>query len=224
MSIVVTQTAFTRTLPQIVELVLRKLGAAGVGDPIAPDDTAVVREAVDLRLQELHALGVLWFNVAGAATDLTLVSGTASLSLATVDDFLYPISLRLRVGTDDQDIEIISHRQYQDLPNKSDTGEPEKAFISGGIAYFWPTPNDNYTAKLTYQALADSTTATGSPDVAVSMLRSLVTLVAADLIDDFDVQEPKASRILAQAKEAQRTIRALNTERVDTSTVEVDYF
>jgi hypothetical protein len=215
---------FTRTLPQIVELVLRKLGAAGIGEPIAPDDTAVVREAVDLRLKELHALGVLWFNVAGATTDLALVASTATVSLSAVTDFLFPISLKLRNGTDDQDIEIISHRQYQDLPNKSDTGEPEKVFISGSAAYFWPTPDDNYTAKLTYQAIAADTTATGSPDVAVSMMRSLVTLVAADLIDDFDVQEPKASRILAQAKEAQRTIRALNTERVDTSTVEVDYF
>jgi hypothetical protein len=216
--------SFTRTLPQFQKMVLRKLRVLDPSETPSADDAATVNEATDLRLKELHALGVLWFNVAPAATDLALVSGTASKSLAAVTDFLYPVTVKLRNGTDDQDVEIISHREYQDIENKADQGEPEKVFISNGTAYFWPTPDDNYTAKLTYQAIAADTNNPDAPDVSVAMLRSLATLVAADCADDFAIPEARLQRLLLEAQAAEKTLRTLNAERVDTTRVEVDYF
>lgn len=215
---------FTRTLPEMEALVLRKLGSLGVGETVSADDAAVVSEAIDLRLKELHALGVLWFNVSGATTNLVMVAGTATVSLSAVTDFLFPVSLKLRIGTDDQDIEIVSHRQYQDLPNKADQGEPEKAFVSGGNVYFWPTPDDAYTAKLTYQSIAADNSGTTTPDIPVAMMRALVDVVAGDLIDDFMIEETRAARLVMRQREGLRTILTLNTERVDNNTVEVDYF
>lgn len=216
--------SFTRTLPQMQKLILRKLRVLDPDETPDANQAATVNEAIDLRLKELHALGVLWWNVAAATTDLALVSGTATKSLAAVTDFLFAVSMKLRVGTDDRDIEIISHREYQDIEDKTERGEPEKVFISGGTAYFWPTPNSNYTVKMTYQAIAADTSNPDTPDVTAAMLRSLVTLVAADCADDFAVPEQRVVRLLAEAKEAETKLRALNTERVDSTTVAVDYF
>lgn len=215
---------FTRTLAQMRKLVLRRLRYLDPDESPTATEEAIVDEAIDLRLKELHALGTLWFNVSGATTDLALTSGTATKSLSAVTDFLYAISVNLRIGTDDWPIELISHKQYQDIENKAEQGEPEQVFIAGGTAYFWPTPDDNYTAKLTYHAIAADTSSPSAPDIPVAMMRSLVTLVAADLVDDFTVPEALAQRLLAQAVVAERTIRTLNTERVDNATVEMTSF
>jgi hypothetical protein len=216
--------SFTRTLPQMQKLVLRKLGVLGAGETPSSDDAELVNEAIDLRLKELHALGVLWFNVAGATTNLALVGDTATVSLSAITDFLFPVSVKLRVGDEDQPVDIISHWQYQNISNKSETGEPEQVFFSGSTAYFWPTPDTNYTAKLTYQAIAADTNNPDAPDVPVSMMRSLVTLVAYDCADAYGTPEPSLLRLQAEAKEAEKTIRTLNSQRVDSTPVEVDHF
>lgn len=214
--------SFTRTLPQMRTAVLRKLRYLDPGEAASADDTAVVDEAIDLRLKELHALGVLWFNVSGAMTDLALTADVATKSLSAVTDFLFPISVSLRLNGDDIPLDIISHREYQAIENKADTGEPEQVFFSGGTAYFWPTPDDNYTAKMTYQAISADTNSPDAPDVSVSMLRSLITLVAADCADDFGVPEQRVMRLKAEADRAEKTILTLNTERVGNSTVEIE--
>lgn len=211
---------FTRTREQLRNRVLSKLRVLDPGEAPTAEDSATVMEAMDLRLKEMHQLGVLWWRVSGATSDLSLTSGSATVTV-TADGFLFPVSLQLRVGTDDQDIEIISHRQYQAIPNKADTGEPEQAFFDGTTAYFWPVPNSDYTAKLTYQTTGADTATGVAPDVEVGAMRAFVVIVASDLIDDFQVQEDHARRILSEAQEAWRTIRALNSPRVDSTPVEI---
>jgi hypothetical protein len=225
MSIVVDTVDFTRTVPQLVAKVLRKLGAVGIDEPPSSEDSAVVREAMDMRLKELHALGTLWFNVASATTDLTLTAGVASKSLAAIADLMYPISVKLRIGTEDRDVEIITHAEYRAILDKSETGEPEKAYFGvDGAAYFWPTPTSSYVVKLTYQSMAEDTGAASPPDLPVAMMNAFTDMIAGDLVEEFNVPERKATRILAYAKEAERKIRILNSPRVDNTTVETEYF
>ena len=204
-------------------MVLRKLGVLGAGQTAAPEDAVVVFEAMDARLKELHALGTLWWNVAGAATNLTLTAGAATTTIAAAD-YLFPVSLMLTVGTDQQPVDIIGHSEYQSLTNKADRGEPVKAFFSGATVYLWPVPQNSGTAQLTYQAIAADGESTNTPDVRVEALRAFALVVAADLIDDFATPEPKASRLLAQQAQALRTIRALNQERVGAGTVTPEWY
>lgn len=215
---------FTRTVPQLVGKILRKLGALGIDETVSAEDTVVVREAMDMRLKELHALGTLWFQVAPAATNVTMVAGTATASLSGVTDFLYPVSFKVRIGSEDRDVEVITHQEYQDITDKTESGEPEKVLIANGTAYFWPVPNSGYTGKLTYAATAEDTAATGAPDLPVSMLNAFVDLVAGDLVEEFNVPEPKATRILTYAAKAEKTIRTLNSPRVANTTVEMSAF
>lgn len=216
--------AFTRTLPQLVSLVLRKLGAIGIDQTASPEDTAVVREAFDLRLKELHALGLLWFNIGGATTDLALTANVATKSLSAVTDFLLPVSVMLRVGSDDYPVEIISHRQYQAIQGKTETGEPSKVAFRNGTTYWWPVPNANMTAKLTYEAIAEDTTSTGAVDIPVSMIRPLASIVAGDLLVDFGVEGQRAARIEREAEKAERILMTLNAQTVDNTTVEMTSF
>jgi hypothetical protein len=216
--------SFARALPQLQKLILRKLRYLDPEESPSGTDAAIVNEAIDLRLKELHALGVLWWQVAGAASNVSLTGGSATASLSALTDYLFPVSFKLRVGSEDRDIEIIGHQQYQDIADKAESGEPEQAFFSGSTVYLWPVPNADYTAKLTYQAIAEDTASPAAVDIPAAMLRSFVTLVAADLVDDFGTPENLAQRILIQAKEAERTLRTLNAERIDTARQTPDYF
>lgn len=214
--------SFTRTREQLRDRVLRKLGVLEAGESPSADDAAIVDESIDLRLKEFHRIGTLWYQVAGGATDVALVGGTATANAPA--DCLFPVSASLRVGAEDRPIAVIGHRQYQDIPNKLNTGEPEAVFFSGGVFRFWPVPQANYTAKITYQAIAADSAANAAPDVDIAMMRAFACVVAADLVEDFGTPEPRASRILGQVDASMRTIAALNVERVAPSPVEADYF
>lgn len=214
---------FNRTREQARDLILRKLGVLGIGAIPSAEDTEVVYEAMDLRLKELHAMGVLWWQVASATVDLAIVSGAATATVATAD-FLYPISIAVRSGTEDHELQMVGHRTYHATVDKGQTGEPEYAYFNGSTVRFYPTPDTNYTAKLTYQAIAADTEANTAPDVRAEAMRAFVALVASDLVDDFSIPEPKAQRLAIGAVGALRTMRMLNRERVDSLPVEVDYF
>lgn len=216
--------SFTRTLAEMRTTILRKLNYRGIGDTASGEEAAVVDEVMNLRLKELHGLGVLWFNVSPATTDVALTAGVATASLSAVTDFLYPLTMNLRVGTEDRLIEIISHHQYQSITNKAESGEPEKVYVNGSSAYFWPTPQSNYTVKMTYHAIAADVEAAVTPDVKQEMLRCLVDIVVMDCVDDFQVPEPKAQRLMVKGMAAERRIQILNSQKIDATPVEVDYF
>ena len=214
---------FTRTRQQVAELVLRKLRVLGAAEAMDAEDAAVVYEALDMRLKELHELGTLWFNVAGASTSVALTGGVATATISPTD-FLFPVTMRLVVGTDEQEVAIIGHAEYHGINDKTTQGEPGKVFISGSTCRFWPVPQQNYTAKLTYEAIAADTETGAAVDVPVSMIRSLVEVVAADLVDEFGVPEGKAMRLLAKQPAALRRIRMINQERADTAVVQATYY
>lgn len=214
---------FTRTREQLRDAILRKLGVLARGETADAEDANIIYEAMDLRLKEMHAKGVLWWNVSGAQSDLSLVAGTATVSAAT--DVLFPVSVAVRVGNDDVPVEVIGHREYQSISNKAESGEPEKVFFSGGVFRFWPVPSQNYTGKLTYQQIAADTAASTAPDVQTSMMRALKNIVAYDLVDDFNIQDQgKILRMKSEHDEGLRTIYALNDQRTDSATVTAEYF
>jgi hypothetical protein len=213
---------FTRTREQMRDMVLRKLNALGIDETANAEDAVLVYEAMDIRLKELHSLNLLWFEVASALSDVTITSGSATTNAGS--DVLYPVSMSVRVGSEDFPLEIVDHRTFQAIPNKTETGQPEKMLFSGGVYRFWPVPDANYTGKLTYQQMAADTAAAAAPNVPVAMMRSLVTLIVYDLADDYGLSEQAISRLAAQSEGAMRTIRALNAQRVDNKTVEVSYF
>lgn len=215
--------AWTLTRANLIASILRKLGVLGAGDSVQPEDSVVVAEALDARLKELQTLGVLWWNVSGAQTSITLTGGTATATISP-SDYLLPVTMMLDVGTEQQPIRIISHREYQEIPTKTEQGEPETVFIDGTTCRFWPVPKANGTAKLTYQSIAADTENGSAADVPVGMIRSLSEIVAADLVNEYNPPADRAGRLLAGRVEALRTLKMLKREPVDAATVAPDWF
>lgn len=215
--------SFALTREQMARKILGKLGVLDPSETTSANDLAVVSDAIDLRLKELHQLGILWWNVGAAATSVSLTSGSATATISATD-YLFPVTLAVVVGTEEQQVQIVSHIEYHAIPNKAQTGTPEIAYISGATCYFWPVPNTNGTAKLTYQAIAADASVATTLDIGSGMSRAFIDVVAGDLIDEYQVPEPQASRLLSKQASGLAVIRVLNSQKVATSTIETEYY
>lgn len=213
--------AFTRTREQLAAMVLRKLGVLENGGTADTDDLTVMYEAIDLRLKEMHRLGIFWPNVDKVPLSFTIAANGTTGSASV--DVLFPISLHVVNGTGDDPVEIIGPREYADIYNKAEGGVPIKALHNGGATFtFWPVPTASTTAKLLYEKIADDTAASTAPDVTVAMLRWLKDIVAYDIADDFGIPEQKQMRWKVESKEAELNIRRLAVPRVDYAPVAVE--
>jgi hypothetical protein len=214
--------SYTRTRSQVAGMVLRKLGVAGVGS-LDSNDTAIVYEAADLRLKEIHKLGIFWRKVDPVASTFSLSAGTVSAHLATAD-VLFPILMTVRNGSvDDEPVQIIGIQEYNAIENKSDTGLPTKALWKGSNEFlFWPVPLAAGTARLVYEKYADDSSADSALDIDVSMIRCMKDIITYDVADAFGVDEQKMMRFMKEAAKAELDIRKLSVQRVGLEAVAVD--
>ena len=97
-------------------------------------------------------------------------------------------------------------------------------YFGVGNAYFYPTPQTAYAAKLTYQKILDDSADGAAPDIIVAGLRSLKRMLAYDCADDFEVPEQKIMRLAAEAKEAERDLITLKSPMTDNQPTRADYF
>lgn len=211
--------SFTRTGLQLANMVLRKLGVLERGVTAASVDTDVVYEAIDLRLKEMHRLGIVWRN-----TTRNTLSVTASLvSLSASTDVLFPIACMVVDSSRDEPLEIINLRQYAQINDKTQSGVPEKIVHNGGSEFkLWPVPASDTTIKIFYESFADDVSSASAPDLDVSMLRWMKDIIAYDVADDFRVSSQRIARFKQEAMEAEINIRRLNAPQVDYADVCVD--
>ena len=218
-------TTFTRTREQIAQMALRKLRVlpANGATPTTAQYT-ILYEAIDLRLKEMHRLGVFWRKVTNVPVTFSLTGSVATAS-AGAGDILFPLNLTYSNGTNDDPIKIIGIHEYAQIEDKSRGGNPTKALWKGGSEFiFYPIPTANGTAKLVYEKIADDTAASTAPDVDVSMMRWLKDIIAFDVGDDFGQPEDRMARFQREAAIAELNIRRLAVQRVDMLPVAVDDF
>jgi len=214
-------TSFTRTRTQIANLVLGKLGVLEAGGTARSLDSDVVYEAIDLRLKEMHRLGIFWRKVTNVPVTFSLDSGINSASATA--DVLFPIKMLVVNGSTDEPVDIIGKLEYAALPDKDITGFPTKALWKGGAEFlFYPVPSESTTAKLTYEKIADDSSADAVVDVDVSMIRWLSDILKYDLADQFGKSEQTILRYKSESELAERNIRKLAVQNVDLSRVAVD--
>lgn len=203
-------------------MVLRKLAVIGASTSVVSADADIVYEAIDVRLKELHKDGIVWRKVDAIPATFSLTAGIASAH-ASANDILFPIKLSVLDGSLDEPVMIIGPLEYAAILNKNDQGFPEKALWKGSTEFvFYPVPLSASTVKMTYEKLADDTTAGSAADIDTSMLRCMRDMVCFDVADDFGVDEAKIQRLERNAKDAEKRIRKLSVERKDFSPVAVD--
>lgn len=214
-------TSFTRTRTQLAAMVLRKLGILATGGTANSNDQTVIYEAIDLRLKEMHRLGIFWRKVDKVPLNFTLTANTNSASATA--DILFPIAMQVVDGSRDCPVDIIDVRQYAEIYDKAETGTPTKALWKGGAEFiFWPIPTATTTAKLTYEKIADDSSADAAIDVDVSMLRWMRDIICYDVGDDFNQDAQTMQRFERESIRAELNIRKLNAQRVTYGPVMVD--
>ena len=217
-------TTFTRTREQLRDMVLAKLGELDPGETVSANDATTVYEAIDVRLKELHRLGIFWRKVTSTPTIFSLSASIASAS-AGAGDILFPIRMTFTNGSEDDPIRIIGKDEYAAIPDKTTTGDPLLALWEAPTKFiFYPVPSANGTAKFIYERIIDDTAASTAPDVEVSMMRALKDMVAYDLADVFGKPEQMIQRLEREAMRAELTIRRLAVERIGYAPVQVDEF
>lgn len=216
-------TSFNLTRTQIAQRVLGKVIKIGA-DSAATADYDTVYQAIDLRLKEMHRLGLFWRKVTTVPVTFSLGAGVATAS-AGAGDILFPLSMTYTNGTNDDPVMLISPREYARIEDKTRTGNPSKAVWKGGSEFlFYPVPLSAGTGKLLYEKIADDTSAGAAIDIDVAMLRPMIDLVKYDVADDYGIPEQTQLRWKAEATQAERAIRTLSAPRTDYAPVRVDDF
>lgn len=212
-------TSFTRTRAQLKTIVLDKLGVTSTTSA----DADKVYEAIDLRLKEMHRLGIFWRKVTPVPLSFSLTANVNSASASA--DIAFPIKMTVTDLNRDSPVQIIDTREYAAIHNKTESGLPVKAYWKGGAEWlFWPVTDVARTAKLVYEKIADDTADATAPDVDVSMMRWLKDIVAYDLCDTFRQPEAKIVRMERESIRAEKNIRKLAVQHVDYAPVAVDDF
>ena len=216
-------TSFNLTRTQIAQRVLSKVIKIGAVTA-ASADADVVYQALDLRLKEVHKLGIFWRKVTTVPTTFSLTASVATAS-AGAGEILFPIRMTWTNGPNDDPVDIIGKDEYAKIPDKTTRGIPEKVMWKGGTEFiFYPVPYADGTAKLLYERIADDTSAGAAIDVDVSMIRAFVDLIKYDVADDFSIPEATQQRWMLEAKKAELDIRKLSVQRTDYKPVAVDDF
>jgi len=216
-------TSFTRTRTQIAQRVLGKVIKIG-STTAASADADTVYEAIDLRLKEMHKLGIFWRKVTSVPVTFSLSAGIVSAS-AGAGDILFPIKITWSNGSQDDPVKIVGMADYAAIPDKTRTGNPEKALWKGGTEFLlYPVPSADGTAKLLYEKIADDTSAGAAIDIDVAMIRPMMDIIKYDVADDYGIDEQTQTRWRAEAMQAERDIRRLGAQHVDLATVAVDDF
>lgn len=216
-------TSFTRTRLQVAQRVLGKVIKIGATSAASADyDT--VYEAIDLRLKEMHKLGIFWRKVTSVPVTFSLSSSVATAS-AGAGDILFPMKVTFSNGDNDDPVYLIGISEYAAIEDKDRIGDPEKVLWKGGSEFiFYPVPGSDGTAKVLYNKIADDTTAGSAMDVDVAMIRPMMDIIKYDVADDYGIPEGTIQRWAVEARQAERDIRKLGAQHVDLLPVAVDDF
>jgi len=100
--------------------------------------------------------------------------------------------------------------EYQEMPNKTTSSTVNAYFYdrrggknTSGLLYLWPTPSSvDEAIKMTVaRPIEDFSAAGNDPDLPQEWIRAIEWNLADEIADEYDVPEPKRSRIAAKAEQ-----------------------
>ena len=185
---------------------------------------------------ELDSGTVQWTTINGAPSGTTVtlttpLTGSASSGnfvivyeetmvrpIRVIDGRRYNLSSQIEVPLAEMD-----RLEYMDYPNKTSTGSVNSFFydrrggpVDSAYIYLWPAPADASEAiKLTVSRPVRIFTAAGNtPDFPEEWIRAAEWGLADELADEYDVPEPKRSRIERRAAQYLQEVNWFERELV----------
>lgn len=198
---------FSQNRNQLIGSALRKVNAFESGE--TPDDQSVrdASDALNAMIKHWQASGIqIWRMAEGT---VTLAVGQASYTLGT-DPSVKPLKIisARRFNTTsliDVPLDEMDRVEYQEMPNKTSTGAVNSFFYDRqngtGTFYVWPSPeNTEEIIKYTYaRPIQDFSAAGDSADFPIEWTRAVEWGLADEIADEYDVPEPKRTRIERRA-------------------------
>lgn len=216
---------FSRNRDQLIASALRKISVTESGE--TPDSSMVseASDALNAMVKHWQANGIHIWRMAEAT--ITLVVGQTSYALGT-DPATKPLKIisARRFNTTsliDVPLEEMDRVEYQEMPNKTSTGAANSFFydrraavISTGLFYVWPSPeNTDEIIKYTYaRPIQDFNAAGDAADFPLEWTRAVEWGLADELADEYDVPEPKRTRIERRAAQYLNEVNWWETEEV----------
>lgn len=115
----------------------------------------------------------------------------------------------------DSDIETPLHEmgriEYRDMPNKTSESTPTSFFYerrgganATGLIYFWPQPSgvDDAVKMTVARPIQDFSAAGDDPDLPQEWIKAIIDGLAFELADEFDVPEPRYTRLMNKASKS----------------------
>lgn len=170
---------------------------------------------------QLHDGTFQWTTVNGApsgstvtlATTLTDSAAAGNAVLVYQTELVRPLKIisarRFNLlSLIDVPLDEIDRVEYQEMPNKTSTGAVNSFFYdrrggvnSNGLIYLWPAPatSDEIIKMTVARPIQDFTVAGDSADLPQEWIRAIEWGLADELADEYDVPDPKRTRIERRA-------------------------
>lgn len=187
---------WTLTRERICDKALEKCKRLGIGRSATAGDRALCIEALEGILKNLMWYGYSWPKTISAFSTLSLTSNLASIALPTD----YYTGGRLNyVDASGNEVPLplpITPEEWRLIPLKTtQAAYPIKVYIDN-FNVLWPYPRTNQTVTLNlyYQKVIDNTVAASSTNLDSPWLLGLAYGVAAEIGDEFGVEQKKIDR------------------------------
>lgn len=158
---------FQSSRNEIIQRAFRIVGALPLGQSLSAEQHAQGVMALNDMVKSWQTKNVFLWTLRKQTISLT--TGNASYTAPVDPPFIAIDSAWMVDGSDEDPVEVLSYRNYQQIPNKTHPGEPTcVAFDYRSTIYVWPVPIANGTLNLFTITKAkdwDTTTATGDFDV-----------------------------------------------------------
>lgn len=217
---------FRQTRNEIIQRAFRLIGALTLGDPLTAEKIDQGITALNQIVKSWQADRIFLWTLKELTQALTATN--ASYSLNGTDSNIIGIDKAfLRISNTDIPLEILSYRQYSDIPTKTDAGNPTCIAInyeSSPTLYVYPVPAGSLTMYyLGIIRLKDMDTASGNADFPVRFEQALTYALAKDLADEYGLPLGERGYLRGKADELYTIARKSDRERADNEFVEPAY-
>lgn len=192
----------TYTYREICEDSLRKIGVIAKDEGAEADDIATASRAMQRMLKSWQNKDIELFTVASQSVALTTA---ASYTMNPVR----PISVdqvNLKSGGRETPMTRMTREEYDSLPIKTTTGTPTSFYYDrqreAALLYVWPVLSvaAGQTLEVTYTREIEDVSLEAAVDLPGEWYDAAVYGLADRLVDDYNIRDPRATRVAIRAK------------------------
>lgn len=198
-------TDYNRTVRQLCEYAIKKIGIVGLHQPIPANALASAQTELEVMLKGWQQRGPnLWRRTSGS---VTLVAATSSYTLSPRP--FRVVSARYRDANGrDTPMRLMTSDEYDELPLKTSTGVPTNYFVdyqrASAVMYVWPVPATvtTQTIRYTYQRRIEDMDAEGNDiDILSEHFEAVGMNLAARLADNAGRDDEPTRRVIGRAEQ-----------------------